>query len=160
METALKMERDLYLDHPERLVQGHGDYHPKNIFIGRDNPDDRETSYIAAMDFHSSYCLPPAFDVGTFLAQFRNQFFHHREVQKKISDDFFLDNYLQFAESTDEDFLAQVELFRARTSLSIIYLLIKVGMGESEDLWRVMVEAEYTLANLSVHESHAEFRRD
>jgi hypothetical protein len=140
-------------------VQGHGDYHPRNIFIGQDNPDDKESIYVAAVDFNSSYVMPPAFDVGTFVAQFRNQFFHHRDVLKKVTEDFFLDTYLQNAENIDEDFFAQVELFRARTNLSIIYLLIKVGLGESEDLWRVMVEAEHCLANLSINEAHAELRQ-
>jgi hypothetical protein len=41
-----------------------------------------------------------------------------------------------------------VELFRARTNLSIAAYLVKVGMGESEDLWRVLVEAERALTNL------------
>lgn len=153
MDTVLDTERALYLGRPERLVQGHGDYHPKNIFIGRDNPDDRESSFVSVIDFNSSYAMPPAFDVGTFLAQFRNQFFHHREVLRKVPEDFFLDTYLQYAQVVDEDFPAQVELFRARTSLSIIYYLVKVGLGDSEDLWRVMVEAEHSLTKLSVNES-------
>jgi predicted metal-dependent phosphoesterase TrpH/thiamine kinase-like enzyme len=155
-DSVIQLERDLYLGHPERFVQAHGDYHPQNIFIGQDNPDDNETLYIAALDFDSSYAMPPAFDVGTFVAQFRNQFFHYRDVGKKVNEDFFLGTYRQYAETTDDDFLAQVELFRARTSLSIIYFLIKVGLGDSEDLWRVMVEAEYSLTNLSVSGSGRE----
>jgi aminoglycoside phosphotransferase (APT) family kinase protein len=158
-DSVVQLERDLYLGHPERFVQGHGDYHPQNIFVGQDNPDDKETHFIAAVDFDSSYNMPPAFDVGTFIAQFRNQFFHYRDVGKKVNEDFFLDTYMQYVETTDNDFLAQVELFRARTNLSIIYFLIKVGLGDSEDLWRVMVEAEHSLTNLSVSESRAQLRR-
>jgi len=41
-----------------------------------------------------------------------------------------------------------VELFRARTNLSIAAFFIRVGMGESEDLWRVLVEAEQSLSQI------------
>jgi 3',5'-nucleoside bisphosphate phosphatase len=51
----------------------------------------------------------------------------------------------------DQDFSSQVELFKARTSLSIAYYLVKVGLGESENLWRVLVEAEESLTRLSFH---------
>ncbi|HEX8947833.1 MAG TPA: hypothetical protein VF790_02655, partial [Dissulfurispiraceae bacterium] len=46
-------------------------------------------------------------------------------------------------------FLSEIELFKARTSLSISYYLIKVGLGTSENLWRVLVEAEHSLAGLA-----------
>jgi hypothetical protein len=39
-----------------------------------------------------------------------------------------------------------VELFFARSNLSIAAYLIKVGMGGSEDLWRVLLEAEQALS--------------
>jgi hypothetical protein len=42
-------------------------------------------------------------------------------------------------------FYRQVEIFRARTNLSIAAYLIKVGMGDSSNLWRVLVEAEQSL---------------
>jgi hypothetical protein len=45
------------------------------------------------------------------------------------------------------DFLRQTELFRARTNLSIAAYLIKVGLGESDNVWRVLVEAERALTN-------------
>jgi predicted metal-dependent phosphoesterase TrpH/aminoglycoside phosphotransferase (APT) family kinase protein len=149
METVIDAESALYCDHPERMVQGHGDYHPKNIFIGRDN-DDRTISFVAAIDFNSSYSMPPAYDVGTFLAQFRNQFYGNKEVLSKISEEIFLETYLQQAAGLDDDFLSQVELFKARTTLSICYFLIKVGLGRSENLWRVLMEAQHILAQLSV----------
>jgi len=41
-----------------------------------------------------------------------------------------------------------VELFRARANLSIASFLIRVGMGDSEDLWRVLVEAEQSLSQI------------
>jgi predicted metal-dependent phosphoesterase TrpH len=40
------------------------------------------------------------------------------------------------------------QLFRARTNLSIAAFLIRVGMGDSEDLWRVLVEAEQSLSQV------------
>ena len=50
--------------------------------------------------------------------------------------------------SAISDFLRQVELFRARTNLSIAAYLIKVGLGESDNLWRVLLEAEQALTNI------------
>jgi hypothetical protein len=92
--------------------------------------------------------MPPAFDVGTFLAQFRNQFYGRQEVHDKVSENVFLQKYLNEAHRLDNDFLRQVEVFRARTSLSISYYLIKLKLGESDNLWRVLVEAEHHLARL------------
>jgi aminoglycoside/choline kinase family phosphotransferase len=131
-------------------VQGHGDFHPKNIFIGRDRNGDVSSTFIAAIDFNSSSSMPPAYDVGTFLAQFRNQFYDNKKVTDKVSPTIFLDAYLEHSDETDIDFLSQVELFRARTSLSICYHLIKIGLGMSDNLWRVLVEAGQALARLSV----------
>ncbi len=149
MDRIIEVEMSLYGSHPEKLIQGHGDFHPKNIFIGQDS-DDPSTRFVAAIDFGSSYTVPPAFDVGTFLAQFRNQFYGRQEVLKKVTEDVFLQKYLNVAKHLDKDFLRQVEVFRARTSLSISYYLIKLKLGESENLWRVLVEAEHHLARLSL----------
>ncbi|HMK49084.1 MAG TPA: phosphotransferase [Thermodesulfovibrionales bacterium] len=149
MDKVIETEKTLYYGRPEKLVQGHGDFHPKNIFIGQES-DDPSSGFVAAIDFGSSYAMPPAFDVGTFLAQFRNQFHEKREVFAKVSEDVFLAKYMNDARQLDEDFLRQVELFSARTSLSIGYYLMKVGLGESENLWRVLVEAEHRLARLSI----------
>jgi hypothetical protein len=49
--------------------------------------------------------------------------------------------------------LAEVELFRARADMSIAYYLIKVGLGDSEDLWRVLVDADRRLAHLAMERS-------
>lgn len=127
------------------LIQGHGDFHPKNVIIGQDNQENRETLYAAAIDFESSLMLPPAFDVGNFLAQFRNQFFHHPGILSRFPEEHFLNAYAAEAGEPDASFAVQVELFRARTNLSIASYLIKVGLGESEDLWRVLIEAEHAL---------------
>ncbi|HME44630.1 MAG TPA: phosphotransferase [Syntrophorhabdales bacterium] len=146
MEAVRKAEITLYEKHPEQLVQGHGDYHLKNIYVGQDNLNKRETLYIAAIDFSSSLCLPPAFDVGTFLAQFRNQLLDYPEILREIPENIFLDEYISSAKEINKDFQSEVELFRARADLSIASFLIKVGLGESENLWRVLVEAETAMA--------------
>ena len=147
MDSIIEFETSLYCKNPEKLIQGHGDFHPKNIFIGQDS-DDPSSRFVAAIDFGSSYTMPPAFDVGTFLAQFRNQFYGMQEVHNKVSETVFLQKYLDEAKQLDDDFLRQVEVFRARTSLSIGYYLIKLKLGESENLWRVLVEAEHHLARI------------
>ncbi|NVN92462.1 MAG: phosphotransferase, partial [Desulfuromonadales bacterium] len=143
-DAILVGEQQLF-DSSSELVQGHGDFHPKNVIIGQDNQENRETLFAAAIDFESSLMLPPAFDVGTFLAQFRNQFFSFPEILARLPEDIFLDAYAAEAGPLSRDFIGQVELFRGRTNLSIASYLIKVGMGESEDLWRVLVEAERAL---------------
>ena len=132
----------------DSFVQGHGDYHPKNVMIGQDRQEDRETLFVAAIDFGSSLMLPPAFDVGTFLAQYRNQFFGVHEILRDLPEAIFIDAYLDEGPPVGDEFMWQVELFRARTNLSIASFLIKVGMGESEDLWRVLVDAEQALSQI------------
>lgn len=149
--TILSAEMELFERHRDRLTQGHGDFNPKNILIGQDNPEDPGTAFVAVIDFDDSHCMLPAFDVGTFLAQFRNQFFYHGEVLSKVSESFFLDAYRAAAEGLPEDFLSQVEIYRARANMNIAYYLIKVGMGESENLWRVLVESDQALARVAVH---------
>ncbi len=146
MDRVRAEERKLLAASSRGLVQGHGDFHPKNIIIGQDNLDNANTRYVAAIDFESSFCLPPAFDVGCFLAQFRNQFFNHPGIIDQYPDQVFLDTYMENHAAPGEDFLRQVELFRARTNLGIAGFLIKVGMGDSGDLWRVILEAEQALA--------------
>ena len=123
------------------FVQGHGDYHPKNIFVCQE----RTASYLAAIDFAGSAVMPPAFDVGCFLAQFSNQFHGFPEIRSAYPDDIFLDAYTDATGGVPDGFKRQVELFRARTNLSIAAYLIKVGLGESENLWRILLETEQTL---------------
>lgn len=148
MEIVQAEEARLVRDDPAALVQGHGDFHPKNVFLGQDNQENRETLFIAAIDFESSLVLPRAFDVGCFLAQFRNQFFAHPAMLQAFPESLFLDAYLQETGLGGGEFRRQVELFRARTNLSIAAYLIKLGLGESEDLWRVLVEAEQAVSCL------------
>jgi 3',5'-nucleoside bisphosphate phosphatase len=141
----LEEERVIVAGSTNLLVQGHGDYHPKNVIIGQDSLEDRATMFVAAIDFASSLTLPPAFDVGCFLAQFRNQLFQYPEIISGLPDDIFLRTYEDEVGGLSEGFHRQVEIFRARTNLSIAAYLIKVGMGDSPDLWRVLVEAEQLL---------------
>lgn len=139
-------ESRLFAQMPHLLVQGHGDFHPKNVIIGQDKQDNRDTLFVAAIDFESSLCLPPSFDVGCFLAQFRNQFFNHEELLTDLPESLFLEAYLEEAKGIPADFPKQVELFRARTNMSIAAYLVKLGLGDSANLWRVLVEAEQAMS--------------
>jgi aminoglycoside phosphotransferase (APT) family kinase protein len=144
--TAIQEEETRrYAGAPESLVQGHGDFHPKNILIGQDSQENRDTLFVAAIDFESSLRLPPAFDVGCFLAQFRNQFFPHPDIIRDFHEEVFLDAYVEVSGNSGDDFRKQVELFRARANMSIAAYLIKLGLGDSPDLWRVLLEAEKSL---------------
>lgn len=90
--------------------------------------------------------VAPPFDVGCFLAQFRNRLYHHPHILASLPEELFLRACGDEAGGLAPDFLRQVELFRARTNLSIAAYLIKVGMEDSADLWRVMLEAERSLS--------------
>jgi 3',5'-nucleoside bisphosphate phosphatase len=149
VETVRQAEIALFQDRRDLLLQGHGDYHPKNIYLGLDETIDHAAFYIAAIDFDSSRCIPPAFDVGTFLAQFRNQFFKYPTILRNVPEKVFLKAYLRSSEVWGDDFIRQVELFRARANLSIAGYLVKVGLGDSEALWRVIVEAERAIVNFN-----------
>lgn len=140
-DIVLEREIQLISGRPEILVQGHGDYHPKNIFINNEEKDE----YVAVIDFDSSYMLPRAFDVGTFLAQYTNMFFSLKEIQNYAPADVFLDTYLKTVNEPEADFVKQVNLYKARASLSILYYLAKVNLGDSENFFRIMIEAEKSL---------------
>jgi predicted metal-dependent phosphoesterase TrpH len=145
---VLEKEEELIRSRPESLVQNHGDFHPKNIFIGRDDPADQE--YVITTDLGCSYQLPRAFDVGTFLAQYVSMFFNERDAQRNAPSDVFVKAYIRHAESLEEDFMAQVRLFKARTCLSILHHLANIKLGDSEVFWRVLLEAERSLAYVTV----------
>lgn len=142
---AVRREEEKIATDLNSFVQGHGDYHPKNIFLGRDAVEQKSRLFVAAIDFESSMVLPPAFDAGCFLAQFRNQFYNRSEIVGNIPESIFLDAYLEDAENPAPHFLKEVELFKARINLSIASYLINVGLGEGENLWRVLVEAERSI---------------
>lgn len=144
-EIVFAREKELVTTRPELLVQGHGDFHLKNIYISNKEP----VVFVAAIDFDSSYQLPPAFDVGTFLVQYENMFFNEHDIQVRIPSNIFLETYLEAVDGTDDDFMDQVSLFKARCSLSILYYLAKVGLGDSENFFTIMVGAERNLAVIS-----------
>jgi hypothetical protein len=135
-------ERRLAKEESGTFVQGHGDYHPKNIFVCQERAS---SWYLAAIDFAGSAVMPPALDVGCFLAQFSNQFHGFPGIRSNYPDELFLDAYTEAAGGVTDGFGRQVELFRARTNLSIAAYLIKVGLGESENLWRIILESEQML---------------
>jgi aminoglycoside phosphotransferase (APT) family kinase protein len=116
---VLEAESRLYAGQEHKLVQGHGDFHLKNILIGQSNPDDRNSTFVAVIDFDSSYCLPPAFDVGTFLSQYRNQLFDNEEVRRKAPEKIFLDTYLAYTGWNNRGFLSEVELFKALVNVAM-----------------------------------------
>lgn len=130
----------------ESFIQGHGDYHPKNILIGGGTGARDDSHWVAAIDFDRSLVQPAAFDVGWFLAQFRNQFYEHRDVHRRYPERLFIDSYLGNIDTIERDFLHKVQLFKARANLSIASYLLSVGLGQSEKLWRVLVEAERGVA--------------
>ncbi len=141
-ELVLVKETELIKSRPKILVQGHGDFHPKNIFINKEDHNE----YVAVIDFDSSYMLPKAFDVGTFMVQYINMFFNERDVQQNAPPEIFLETYLASVQDLEDDFMSQVQLYKARTCLSILYYLAKVGKGDSENFFRIMVEAEKNLS--------------
>jgi aminoglycoside phosphotransferase (APT) family kinase protein len=149
MKAIYEAETLLFKQRPGLLFQGHGDYHPKNIYIVQEKINGPESLYVAAIDFDSSYCLPPAYDVGTFLAQFHNQLFGFQSVLKNIPEEIFLNSFVEAASELQPDFFRQVALFRARTNLSIASYLIKLGLGDSENLYRVLAEAEKAMVHYS-----------
>ncbi len=145
LDHVLENEREIYSNRRDLLVQGHGDFHPKNIYTGQDE----NGTYLGAIDFDSSFVLPPAFDVGTFLAQYMNQLYHEPEVRDKVSEEVFLKEYMNQADHLPQDFTALINIFKARCCLSIMYYLVKVDLGDTENFWHVLVEAERSLSHAS-----------
>lgn len=145
-EKVRKAEARIAASSPDSLVQCHGDFHPKNIFIGQDRAEDGATRFASAIDFENSHVAPPAFDVGYFLAQYENQCAALPGVLAQYPGALFLEAYRGHAVGLPRDFAAQVRVFRARGDLSIASYLIAVGKGDSADLKRVMRDAEKALA--------------
>lgn len=144
-DYVLQAELQLIRSHPEWLVQSHGDYHLKNILFD----DENGAPCISVIDFDSSYLLPQAFDVGTFLAQYENMFYNHRHIYKKASPHLFLQTYENEIYDLPDEFRQQVNLFKTRAYLSILYYLAKVDLGESENFWTILLNAEKSLALIS-----------
>ena len=77
-------------------------------------------------------------------------FFPEHGVQRHAPSDLFLRACLRDAEDLEDDFTAQVSLYKSRTCLSILHYLAKIGMGDSENFWQVLVEVERSLAYVAV----------
>jgi 3',5'-nucleoside bisphosphate phosphatase len=146
-DEVYRVEEEIISDDKEVLIQGHGDFHPKNIYIANDEKTGEE--YIALLDLHSSYRMLPEFDVGSFLAQYRNMFFDRPDFLYKYPPKFFLDEYFNKILHKGSDFYLNVQLYKARTYISILYYLVKVGKGETENFWTILVQAERSIAHIS-----------
>jgi hypothetical protein len=64
------------------------------------------------------------------------------QPRRNAPADLSLQTYLRQTRNLEADFPAQVDVYQARTRLSILYYFAKIGVGESEDFWRIQVEAE------------------
>jgi 3',5'-nucleoside bisphosphate phosphatase len=128
--------------------QGHGDFHLKNIYAAED--EITGTEYLALIDFQSSYVILPEFDAGTFLSQYRNMFFDNPEFLRKFPAKIFFEEYSNKTFIKHQNFLSNIQLYKARANLSILYYLAKVGKGNSENFWTVLVETERHLAQISL----------
>lgn len=146
LSHVLELERSMFQNEAKHLVQGHGDFHPKNIFIGQDS----HGPFAGAIDFNSSFVLHPAFDVGTFMAQYMNQFYNQTELKKNVPIDVFLEEYYKHSTFIGPHFMSYALVCKARCCLSIIYYLVKIGLGESENFWFVLVEAEKSLVHSTI----------
>lgn len=133
----------------ERLAAGprvrcHGDYHPQNIILGQDLAGDPETRYVSVIDFANTLTAPRAHDLGYFLAQLAYQGGRHH-FRDRYPDGLFVDAYGEAAGVAPAALAADIAFYRARANLSIANYLIKVGMGESVDLTRLLDDTERLL---------------
>jgi 3',5'-nucleoside bisphosphate phosphatase len=147
-------ERTIIASRDDSFVQLHGDYHPKNIMIGRDKSHDPATQFISVIDFNNSLVFLPAFDVGYFLVQFACQMMGQERVLAAYTEDRFLAAYRSRAKETAPDFSFLVNLFKLRAFLSIASYFIKVGKGESPEITQIMRLAETTLQTAVASPSH------
>ena len=125
-------EKKIFDSNEIPFVLNHGDYHPKNIIIGQDHMQDICTLFVSVIDFDNSMSFPKSFDVGYFLAQFKNQFLHNPFIGNTYSDDVFLEAYIESitkAHKLEDDFMDFVDFFKLRANMSIAAHLIKVGKG-------------------------------
>jgi 3',5'-nucleoside bisphosphate phosphatase len=131
-------ERRIVEERPGILTQCHGDYHPKNVFVGQDVPEDRRTLFAAAIDLDNAALAPRSFDVGWFLAHYRHQFEQEPGILRAHPARLFLEGYRREAEGLEEDFERLVAFFAARADLSIAAYLVKLGLGGSPVVERLL----------------------
>ncbi len=149
LEWTAAREDDLFRREGSRMVQVHGDYHPKNIIIGQDRMQDISTLFISVIDFDNSLLFDPAFDLGSFLSQFRYQFRHFPRVLENCREEDFIGAYLKERPEAGADLRNKIGLFRVRADLSIANYLLKVGQGDSPDLERILADSEALMHNSS-----------
>ena len=80
-------------------------------------------------------------------------FFDNPEFTHKVPVEIFIDEYMNRADDLPEGFESQVHLYTARTYLSIIYYLVKVGKGSSENFRTILVEAERSLSHMAFNKA-------
>jgi hypothetical protein len=93
------------------------------------------------VDFERAVLAPRAFDVGWFIAHYRHQFAAHPRVLEACPAGEFLADYREACTGVPEGFERQVELFTARAELSIAAYLVKLGLGDSPEVGRLLAEA-------------------
>jgi len=133
-------ERRLVEARPEASTQCHGDYHPKNVLVGQDNPGDAASVFVAAIDLGDAVFAPPAFDVGWFVAHYRHQFADEPRVLEAFPVELFVEGY-RAAAAPAAGFDADVAFFAARAGLSIAAYLVKLGLGDSAPVERLLADA-------------------
>lgn len=130
-------ESALTAKHSASFILNHGDFHPKNIIIGQDRMHDPETVFVSVIDFANALETLPAFDVGYYLAQFKSQFAAYPEILKRYTDELFIKTYFGTAKPP-KSFRNEVDLFIIRANLSIANYFMKVGKGESRELYSLV----------------------
>ncbi len=140
IEAVEAFEEELWSTKSDTFVLVHGDYHPKNIIIGQDRMHDPATLFISVIDFGSAMLFHRAFDVGYFIAQFKNQFRDYPHIIERHTPADFMRSYdEEYSQEETMEFRRAVNMFVIRANLSIGAFLIKVGKGESEDMRQVMM---------------------
>ncbi|MDD5644118.1 MAG: phosphotransferase [bacterium] len=135
-------EEEYFKKDKKSFIQNHGDYHPKNIIIGRDLSHDISTLFISVIDFGNSVRFLREYDVGYFLAQFSSQLSDFPKIKEIYTEERFLRLYA--GESSIEDrksFMEKVNFFKIRANLSIAAYFIKMGKGESAGMGRLISES-------------------
>jgi len=70
---------------------------------------------------------------------------NHRHVLKKAPVHLFLKTYEDEVFDLPGEFIQQVHLFKARAYLTILYYLVKLNLGETEQFWTMLLNAEKSL---------------
>ncbi len=141
-EFIARKEEEISKKNFGKFVLNHGDFHPKNIIVGFDRSHDPDTVFLSAIDFGSVIFFDRAFDVGYFLAQYKNQFREFPRVLDVLDDGDFLARYIEKSRLADEpDFAERVKVFEIRGNLSIASAFVKFGKGESPEMGELIAQS-------------------